>query len=341
MRKSAYIIAENIFGPIQKAEYYGHSSRTIILKESQSTYRKLGERSIFEQEYKGRYGYLHHLELVLSAPLQLPICITLKDLYGVYLLQGEDSITLETEIGDNIFTLRPQNALYVYLPTGNYQLIVKPGCYQIFSLYFDVGYLDGLPTQEITFLKKLREAHLASSAKAIHSTDFKAGAVATAFIKQMGNNLTKGNWDSELYVLDQLQTLLRLSKEKINKQDLLHQGYNIPGKLIKKLIENGVDDIGMKFDIKSLSKDIPLSIQQLNRLFEYKYEITLTAYKKKYLIEKSIPLLIQKKAIIRICETLGIKHERTFYRLFHKLHGMNTSEFLYRLSSKRDIEATN
>ncbi|TDS06561.1 helix-turn-helix domain-containing protein [Sphingobacterium paludis] len=340
MRKSAYIIADTIFGPIQKVEHYDHSNRTIILKESQSTYRKLGGQSIFEQDYKGRYSYLHHLALVLSATLQIPICIKLKDLYGVYLLHGATAITLESESGDKIFDLRPQYALYAYLPPGNYQLIVKPGYYQIFSFYFDVGYLNGLRKQEITFLEKLQNAHLINSAQPIHSADFKVGEVTTTFIKQMGNNLTKGNWNSELYVLDQLQTLLQLSKEKIIKQGVIHHGYDIPAELIKKMIENGVDQSGMQFEIKSLSRDIPLSLQHLNRLFKNKYGITLTAYKKKYIIEKSIPLLIRKIPIIGICEILEMKNERTFYRLFQKLNGMNTNEFLDRLNSKRDIKAT-
>jgi AraC-like DNA-binding protein len=340
MRKSAFIIADTIFGSIQKAEHYVHCNRTIILKGSKSTYRKLGGQSIFEQEYKGRYGYLHHVELILSAPLKMPICIELKDIYGVFLLQGASAIRLESENGVKIFDLSPQYVLYAYLPPGNCQLIVKPGSYQIFSFYFDVAYLNGLRKQEITFLEKLQNAHLISSAQPIHSTKFKADEVITAFLKQMGNNLSKGNWHSELYVLDQLQTLLRLSKEKINKQDLLHQGYNIPGELVKKMIHNGVDDMGMQFDVKILSKDLPLSTQQLNRLFKNKYGKTLTAYKKKYIVEKSISLLIQKIPIIRICEILKIKNERTFYRLFHKLYSLNTSEFLDRLNSKRDIKST-
>lgn len=330
MRKSAFIISDPIFGPVQKVPHAGTSKRTIMLNEAQCSYRKLGEQSIFEQEFKGRYGYLHHVELVLSQELRITIAIKLRDLYGIYFLQGNRTIKLENSEGDLLFTLSPQKAIYLYLPVGTYQLLVNPGTYQIFSFYFDIGFLDGLPKQDLEFLGKLRDAHKTNSEKPLQSVEFRAGTLTTAFIKKLGRYLTKGEWNSQLYVLDQLQLLLQISKSKIDKQKLLHQERDISGELVMKMIENGVDQKGMQFNVKSLQKDIPLSIQQLNKLFKAKYRLTLTAYKKKYIIKKSIPLLLQRTPIIRICEILSIKDDRVFYRMFRSITGTTPRAYVAR-----------
>ncbi|WP_037503171.1 helix-turn-helix domain-containing protein [Sphingobacterium deserti] len=338
MKKSAYIDVDKIFGSVSADKRQKNSGRTIMLNEAATTYRKVGEQSIFEQEYKGRYGYLHHVELVLSQPLVLDINVKISDLFAVYLLQGKSRIKLKGKSNQTYFKLYPRNAVYAYLPIGNYKLHINPGTTQIFGFYFDVGCLDGLPEKDTYFLEELRIAHKTKSPLPAISESFQAGSITTAFIQQLGRDLTKGKWDSQVYVLSQLQFLIRLSKEKIDKKKSIHRQHAISAETIMKMIENGVDAKGMEFSIESLGRDLPLSTQQLNILFKSKKGLTLTAYKKHYLIKKSYPLLIQKTSVLKICELLSFRDDRTFYRLFKWVTGMSTREYLQKIQSEGNFD---
>jgi len=330
MKKSIFINLDNIFGPVIPHPMHSEDDRHILFNSADLAFRKRGNQSIIEQQHKGRYCYLHHVELNLEASIAMNIEITMNDLYAVYVLVAQKSVNLRDEQQQRVFKLAPSRGIYVYLPKGNYQLLVGAGSYQIFSFYFDVGVLDGINDRDIDFIGHLRNAKKAKSNEVQTSVDFPAGPLTRTVISQIASNLTKGHLDSQVSLLTEIKELIRLSQQKVQHQNLLHPHYGISIDSVKRLIENGVNQQGAKFDLQSLLSDLPFTLPHANNLFLQKYGMTLTAYKKYCLIQLSIPLLIRKVPIITICEDLGFTSESTFYRMFKKVKGMSTREYVQR-----------
>ncbi len=328
MKKSIFINLENIFGPVIPHPIHSEDDRPIHFNSADLAFRKRGNQSIIEQQHKGRYCYLHHVELNLEASIAIDIEITMNDLYAVYVLMAKKSIILHDKHQQRVFMLAPSRGIYVYLPKGNYQLLVGAGSYQIFSFYFDVGIFDGISDKDIDFIGHLRNAKKAKSNEAKSSIDFPAGPLTKTVISHLASNLTKGNLDSQVSLLNEIKELIRLSQQKAQHQNLLHPHYGISTDIVKRLIESGVDKQGAKFNLETLLSDLPFTLPHANNLFLQKYGMTLTAYKKYCLIQRSIPLLIRKVPIITICEDLGFTSESTFYRMFRKVKGMSTREYL-------------
>lgn len=328
MRKSAFVLLDEIFGPIIPQLPPPEHTPRIRFNAGEIYYRQKGSNAIVEQHYKGRYCYLHHVQATLQVPIEIPIEVTLNDVHAVYLLSSENPLALYGPSANKIMALAPRRAIYLYVPRGSYSLHLEAGRYEIFSFYFDLGALDGINDRDIPFIGELRNAKRTSGGIPLMSSDFPAAGLTEMYVAELAKNLTTGRLDSQISVLNHIKVLIGLSQEKIEKQGQLHGYHGISIEVVTKMIESGVDSEGAKLDIKNIAADLPLTVQQLNNLFYAKMGMTLTAYKHSCLVQLSIPMLIRRIPVIRICDELGFDHERTFYRLFKRVKGTTTREYL-------------
>lgn len=326
MRKSFFTRPVRIFGKPLPSEQTVGMFPALPFGDGKTEYRKKGPKSYIAQDFKGRLGYLQQFDLVLDEAVSLPINVKQSDLYIIYLMQASDSIQIANAQNASITSLNKRRARYIYLPRGHYCLHVPPGTYQLFVCYFDVGIFDAGADMDFDFLQPLLEAHRQKSSIPLASSDFMIGPVTEIYIRSLCQRLKKADVDSQIAIIAQLKELIKLSKRKIDRELGIVTENVALVETAKTLIELGVEENGIRYDVSSLTDVLPLGEANLTLLFKKQFGITPTHYKKHYLIEKAKVMLLSGETVISVADQLGFTHERSFYRLFKRITGQSPKE---------------
>ena len=326
MRKSFFIQAKKLFGnPLTNAQSVGLFP-SLPFREGEIVYSKNNRKSCIEQDFKGRLGYLQQFDLVSDDIVNLPIKVNQPDLYIIYLMQASGGIQFTNDQHIPIASLNKRRARYIYLPRGHYHLHLRPGTYQLFVCYFDVGIFDAGADTDFEFLQPLLEAHRQKSSTPLVSNDFMAGPVTEIYIRSLCKKLKKADVDSQIAIIFHLKELIKLSKRKIDRElETVTENEGMV-KTVKTLIELGVEESGMRYDLSSLTDVLPLGEANLTLLFKKQFGMTPTQYKKRYLIEKAKVMLLSGETVISVADQLGFTHERSFYRLFKRITGKSPKD---------------
>ena len=326
MRKSFFIETTVVFGKPLPDEQAAGLFPSLPFHEGKTIYKRKGSKSYIAQEFKGRLGYLQQFDLVLDESINLPIKVKQPDLYIIYLIQASDSIQFTDEQHLPIASLNKRRALYIYLPKGRYHLQLPRGSYHLFVCYFDVGIFDGGADTDFDFLQPLLEAHRDKSSNAMASKDFMIGPVTEIYIRSLCKKLKKADVDSQITIIAQLKEMIKLSKRKIDRElGIVTENEDLV-ETAKTVIELGVEENGMRYNVSSLTDLLPLGEANLTLLFKKQFGVTPTQYKKHYLIEKAKVMLLSGETVISLADQLGFTHERSFYRLFKRITGKSPKE---------------
>ena len=321
MRKSFFLETTTVFGEPLRGDQIAGLIPSLPFSEGEIVCSRNDKKSCIAQDFKGRLGYLQQFDFVLDETASLPINVKQSDLYIIYLMQASDSIQIVNAQNASVTSLNKRRARYIYLPRGYYYLHVPPGTYQLFVCYFDVGIFDAGADHDFDFLQPLLEAHRQKSSTPLVSSDFMAGPVTVIYIRSLCKKLKKADVDSQIAIIFHLKEMIKLSKRKIDRElEAVTENEGMV-KTAKTLIELGVEENGMRYDLSSLTDVLPLGEANLTLLFKKQFGVTPTQYKKRYLIEKAKVMLLSGETVISVADQLGFTHERSFYRLFKRITG--------------------
>ncbi|RZF57893.1 AraC family transcriptional regulator [Sphingobacterium corticibacterium] len=328
MRKSFFLQTTQLFGKPLPDEQAAGLFPSLRFHEGKTVYKRKGSKSYIDQEFKGRLGYLQQFDLVLDESVNLPIKVKQPDLYIVYLVQASNNIQFTDEQHLPIASLNKRRALYIYLPKGRYHLQLPRGNYHLFVCYFDVGIFDDGADTDFDFLHPLLEAHRQQSSNPMASRDFMVGPVTEIYIRSLCKKLKKADVDSQITIIAQLKELIKLSKRKIDRElGIVTENADLV-ETAKTVIELGVEENGMRYDLSSLTDILPLGETNLTLLFKKQFGVTPTQYKKQLLVEKAKLLLLSGLTVMSVADQLGFAHERSLYRLFKRFTGQSPKGYM-------------
>lgn len=327
MKKSAFIITSPVFGNRSNSIENNSRSPIIHLKNGELFYSENDNGSCIEQEFKGRHGYLHSVEITLKRPATFTIVITMRDIFAVYPLHC-DGEHIFLKVGNTtVLKLRNKRAAYTYLPPGEYTLNLPRGNSHIFSFYFDVGIFNGIRSKNYKFLSPLIDAHHNNSVLHEVSADFLSGSLTENYIRSLCGGLQKGVLNNQSFLLSMLVELIELSSIKMSVENDGINMENYHTLITKRHIKLGVQAHGITYNIDSISEIVPMSLQHLNHLFKVRYKMTMRQYKYECVIERATTYLLHGMAVWKITLQCGFEDARTFRRVFKRYTGMSPLEY--------------
>lgn len=317
---------ESYFGqPIRSVPDHILTSITRF-SDGETIYRKGDGRYCIEQSFKGWYGYLQYYELNVEEPIRIPIETTLKDIHVFYLMRSREAVDLHDCDGRQVVRLHAHRAAYIYLPASHYTLALLPGSYRIFSFYFNSSIFRDGSELEFPFIQPVLRAHREDARQACATSDFYAGPLTSAYIRTLLHHLKKGNLDSEVFIINHLKEMIKLSQRKVaseNRQSVVHYIEKV-----KQLVQSGTELEGIGYDVYAATDVLPISFVHLNDLFRKEYGLTINRFKKIQVIEKAKRLLQQGYPVMRVSDSCGFVQERSFYRLFKSYTGLTPKGYL-------------
>lgn len=327
MRKTFFLETADVFGkPLPNRQVAGFLP-SLRFSDGDIMHQQKGRKRCIAQDFKGRLGYLQQYDLALDETITLPITVKQADLYAVYLMRANGNVQFMAGQNDHIVSLNKRRALYIYLPAGQYHLHLPAGSYQLFVFYFDVGVFDSGADTDFEFLQPLLEAHRDKTSAPLVSKDFRIGPVTETYIRSLCSRLKKSNLDCQIYIISQLKELIQLSKRKIQLENQSIGEHDHYVEAAKTLIQAGVREKGIRYELPSITSEIPLSRKHFDRIFKRATDCSLERYKKYCAIERSKILLREGLPVWKVSIILGYAEVRSFRRVFKQTVGVTPGSY--------------
>lgn len=290
------------------------------------------------QEFDGRYGYLYCYEVSLQQQKSITVRIKKNDLHVLYLMQGHEVALVHKDESDTIILLTAHRARYVYLPTGQYTLVLPKGKSLLFGFYFDATIFRRNYELQFEFLLPVLQAHRQHTCTPVASIDFTVAERTHAYIEQLCDSLTHIDLENEGTILTHLIALIKLSKEKVFDE---YQAERTDKKLATKVHElllQKVEHQGQECSVHELARTLDRNADYLNQIHKLYYGCSLKALKEKTLIAMAKKLLPTLPSISSCAYACGYNSVGAFTRFFRQQTGKSPSEFLS--NAKNSIDET-
>jgi len=307
------------------------------IRHAEEQYYTNGENWAIAQEFDGKHGYLYGYDLLLEQAVMIPVRVDMGDLYVIYVVAGDTDILIHDAAGDLICTLTPRRACYLYVPPGNYQVKLAAGLHQIFGFYFDGGIFRDGNERSFRFLQEVIDGYRSKAKRLVHSIDFLVGPKTRLHIAHLCKNLTKGDFNNETFVFDELSRLIQLSKRKIQEEyEQIDPAKHLANNAIA-LIEAYVHTHGQAFSIQHVADDLGVTAAHLCRVFKDEKLPTPRSYKNRFLLALCKKELLHDQQLGDVAERCQFSSVASFSRFFKKHTGQTPGAYkdeLYRLHDR-------
>lgn len=338
MKKSLHINFRAHFGqPTRDFEVYIGKPRLYIRHAEKQYFYKLSDWAII-QEFDGRYGYLYCYEVSLQQQKSITIRIKKNDLHVLYLMQGQQVRLLPKNESDDIILLSAQRARYIYLPKGQYTLVLPKGKSLLFGFYFDAMLFRRNYELQFNFLQTVLHAYRQHTCTPVASIDFTVAERTHAYIEQLCDSLTHIDLENEGTILTHLIALIKLSKEKVFDEYQAERADKKLATKVHELLLQTVEHRGQECSLQELARVLDRHADYLNQIHKLYYGCSLKALKEKALITKAKKLLPISASISACAYDCGYNSVGAFTRFFRQQTGKSPSEFLS--NAKNSIDET-
>lgn len=290
-------------------------------------YAKEGNWAI-AQEFDGKHGYLFSYDLHFEEAAVIPVRVDIADLYVLYLVEGDADILIRDAADNLICTLAPCRARYLYVPPGDYQVELSAGGYQVFGFYFDGGIFRDGNDRSFRFLHEVIAAYRNKATHLVYSIDFLVGPKTRLHIAHLCKNLTKGDFNNEIFIFDELSRLIQLSKRKIQEE---HEQISAAQRLVTNaiaLIEAYVHTHGQAFSIQHVAGDLEVTAAHLCHIFKRQNRPSPKSYKNRFLLTRCKKELLRYPQLGDVAERCQFSSVASFSRFFKKHTGQTPGAYI-------------
>lgn len=304
---------------------------SISMRDATLSLWQTNEDQLLLQEFKGRYGYLYSHDTKLSHTLRIPVTISISDMHILYLMQASADVHLYTATEELICSVAPRRARYLYLPEGDYILMIPPGESHLFGFYYDGGLFRDGNERKFRFIHDLIDAYRSKSEKAMCSVELDVGKLTLLHVEHLCSNLRKGELDNEVFIVQNLLQLIDLSHVKY------HMRYSNPNdkshiaEYIRLAIQKQVEINGQAFNISELVGGMKYSQNYYNSLHKLYYGMTLHAYKVSLIIDKAKKYLSLGHSPVNCAYECGYTNLHVFSQFFKKQTGNSPMEYIRKI----------
>lgn len=334
MKKSLYINFRAYFGqPIADSVPNRPKPWLHIRHAEEHYYAKEGNWAI-AQEFDGKHGYLFSYDLYFEEAVVIPVRVDIGDLYVLYLVEGDADILIRDAADNLICTLVPCRARYLYVPPGDYQVELSRGKHQIFGFYFDGGIFRDGNDRSFRFLHEVIAAYQHKATDLVFSIDFLVGPKTRLHIAHLCKNLTKGNFNNETFIFDELSRLVQLSRRKVHEEyEQINPAQHLADNAIE-LVKAYVHTHGQAFSIQHVASDLDVTAAHLCRVFKDEQLPSPRSYKDRFLLARCKKELLHDQQLGDVAERCRFSSIASFSRFFKKHTGQTPGAYkdeLYRL----------
>jgi AraC-like DNA-binding protein len=280
------------------------------------------------QEFDGLFGFINMLDSRLTRKRIVPLHIEQSDLHIFYVMEARSSLLIHDLQTKNKIEISPLRGRYLYLPQGEYELILPQGRTAICNFYFRCSIFRDGNERPFQFLHPLIAAYRSKDPTSGWSIDFRVGPRTTAHINHLLTKLKKGDLDNEKHILHELHELIKLSNEKVFEEYHKLSASMLKAREARDLIIQYVGQHGQAFSISSLAKEIQISHDYLSEIFQQYYHQSPSAFKYDLLEEKVKSLLLNGMSVVHVAYTCGYTGSSRLCKFFKKRTGLTPSQFI-------------
>ncbi len=328
MKKSLHVNFRAYFGqPIADSVPNRPKPWLHIRHAEEHYYAKEGNWAI-AQEFDGKHGYLFSYDLHFEEAVVIPIRVDIGDLYVLYLVEGDADILIRDAADNLICTLAPCRARYLYVPPGDYQVELSAGGYQVFGFYFNGGISRDGNERPFRFLHEVIDAYRKEAIDSVYSIDFLVGPKTRLHIVHLCKNLTKGDFNNETFIFDELSRLIQLSKRKVQEE---HEQIDAAQRLVTnaiELIEAYVHTHGQAFSIQNVGSDLEVTAAHLCHIFKQEKRPAPKSYKTHFLLVRCKKELLDYQQLGDVAERCRFSSVASFSRFFKKHTGQTPGAYI-------------
>ncbi|WP_286857497.1 MULTISPECIES: helix-turn-helix domain-containing protein [Sphingobacterium] len=285
---------------------------------------------VLHQQFDGLVGFINCLDFDLKATERIPIEIKGNDLHMLYLPEGEQGIILSDKKTHVSQAIAPQRGRFFYLPEGEYELWVPPGCHFIFNFYFRGSIFRDGNEKPFPYLYDLIDDFRNGSDQSSSSIDFKVGKRTSLLIKTILSNLKKGDLESEDNILWGIKKLIKLSKEKVFEEYHKISEAQLKAKEAHDHMRHFVSLHGHDFKVDAIAELLGISMDYLHRLIHSYYGQSPKGMKITFVLDLAQKYVLDGMPTDQIAYELGYASPSSFARFFKNKTGMTTTEFFER-----------
>ncbi len=334
MKKSLHVNFRAHFGQAIADQTPERPKPRLNIRHADTQYHSKEGNWAIAQEFDGKHGYLFSYDLHLEEAVVIPVQVDMGDLYVLYVVEGDTDILVRDAADDLVCTLAPGRARYLYVPPGDYRVELSAGGYQVFGFYFDGGIFRDGNDRSFRFLQEVIAAYRNQATDLVYSIDFLVGPKTRLHIAHLCKNLTKGDFNNETFVFDELSRLIQLSKRKVQEEyEQIDPATHLANNAIA-LIEAYVHTHGQAFSIQHVADDLGVTAAHLCRVFKDDMLPSPRSYKDRLLLARCRKELPHYQQLGDVAERYRFSSIASFSRFFKKHTGQTPGAYkdeLYRL----------
>ncbi|MBD1427706.1 helix-turn-helix transcriptional regulator [Sphingobacterium arenae] len=334
MEKSLHINFRSHFGQAITDQASEQPKPSLNIRHADKQYYTKEENWAIAQEFDGKHGYLFGYDLWLEQAVTIPVRVDIGDLYVVYVVEGNDDILIRDAADDLVCTLAQSRARYLYVPPGDYHVELSRGQHQIFGFYFDGGIFRDGNERSFRCLHEVIDGYRNNAKSLIHSIDLLIGPKTRLHITHLCKNLTKGDFNNETFIFDELSRLIQLSRLKVHEEyEQINPVQHLADNAIE-LVKAYVHTHGQAFSIQYVADDLGVTAAHLCRVFKDEKLLSPRSYKDRFLLVRCKKELLYYQQLGDVAERCQFSSVASFSRFFKKHTGQTPGAYkdeLYRL----------
>lgn len=331
MKKSFHLQLHEYFNSTESINDLQHLRPILRMQHAEVSYWKTGEDEAILQEFDGQQGYLYHLDIILQELRIIPLEIDQCDMHILYVLVGDEKVTLYTASAEPLAEIQSGRARYLYLSPDDYSIALPSGRTQIFGLYFSGRLFRKDNDRPYDFLKPLIDAQRIKSVEPQCSIDFRVGPQTKLHIEIICKELRAKQLHNESFIYAKLIQLIELSLEKVGQEQIKAQHDKRIATNARNLLALYMEEEGQQSNIHKLATDLKLDSDTLNRYHRRYFGLSLRNQRDNLLLEKAKELLRSGQTATQTAYSLNYSSIYSFSRFFKRQAGMSVIEYLRRL----------
>ncbi|SJN49848.1 helix-turn-helix domain-containing protein [Sphingobacterium sp. JB170] len=324
MKKSIYINLESVFGrPLSKSK---NASLDVSLRMELSDRQmwKNGENSCTEQEFDGRYGYLHLTEFSLADQREIPMKAVFNDIHMIYALHCDSSF--ELSYGGETYIFENSLSRILYIPKGEYKLRLPKGQTNILIIYFNRKTISPKYEPHFGFMSQIFDAHDQKSPNVHISNLFPIDHRIRCTIEYFCQNLIDGQ-TNEAFIISMTTELISLGRQISIIGDLSYISDHSVG-LIRTETYGFVVARTEVVSYTNVAKKFGLEYSMLNHFHLLYFGITFREYYNSVKLQTAVYLLLGDLTIKEVAYNLGYNTQNSFGKFFKRMTGETPSDWI-------------
>ncbi|MBD1433759.1 AraC family transcriptional regulator [Sphingobacterium sp. DN00404] len=328
MKKSMHLGLHEYFNEVDSPAYLTNIERSIAMRHAEETYWKHQSEEVILQDFDGLQGYLYFIDIVLDDERHIPFEIDHPDLHILYVLSDNDTVSIVDQQTDAVCQVPSERAIYLYLPSDDYQFNLPKGFTKIFGFYFRASIFRRGNERAYDFLHPLLDAHRQQSNLPLASRDFMVGPKTRYHIEWLCENLHPTQLNNDHFISGKILELIELSRIKILSEDSKISHELRIAQEARELLILYIAHDGQSTQLKKLEEALEPTLSTINRFHKTYFGKTLQQLRDDLLLDRACDLLRSGLSPTECAYELNYNSPESFYHFFKKNKGLSPLSYL-------------